>query len=105
MTEFVESALEFANFTFESNKVICYGLKNKAGGTTTILNFPSDGVADAFDRAFLRGRNFDIIHNGAQIICLTDYDTVMRKSDHDPRVRTLHYSRDYMMGTIAHMTC
>jgi hypothetical protein len=105
MTKFVESALEFANFTFERKKVVCYGLQNTAGGTTTILNFPSEHLADAFHEAFLLGRNFDIVHNGAQIICLTDYDTVMRRSDDDPRVRTLRYSRDYMMGTIAHMTC
>ena len=105
MAEFVESALEFANFTFEREKVVCYGLQNAGGRTTTILNFPSEHLADVFHEAFLLGRNFDIVHNGAQIICLTDYDTVMRRSDDDPRVRTLRYSRDYLMDTVAQMTC
>ena len=54
MAEFVESALEFANFTFERKKVVCYGLQNAAGGTTTILNFPSEGLADAFHERFCR---------------------------------------------------
>ena len=105
MTDFDESALEFANFIFDRKKVVCYGLQNAAGGTTTILNFPAEALADAFRGAFLQGRNFRIIQNGAQIICLADYDTVMRRSTADPRVQPLRYSRDYMMGTLSHMVC
>ena len=105
MSQFEESALEFANFVFDRKKVVVYGLQNTAGGTTTILNFPSEGLADAFRSAFLGGRNFRIIQNGAQVICLADYDTVMRRSAEDPRIQPLRYSRDYMMGTLSHMVC
>ncbi|EDM70313.1 hypothetical protein RAZWK3B_06472 [Roseobacter sp. AzwK-3b] len=105
MPQFDESALEFANFIFDRKKVVCYGLQNAAGGTTTILNFPTASLADAFRTAFLEGRNFRIVQNGAQIICLADYETVMRCSSDDPRVQPLRYSRDYMMGTLSHMVC
>ncbi|MEW9919111.1 hypothetical protein AB2B41_05830 [Marimonas sp. MJW-29] len=94
--------MEFADFTFEKQKVVCYGLLNNAGGTTTILNFSSAELADEFRATFLEDRDFRIIRNDAQLICLADYDTVMRRSDGDPRVRCLKYSRDFMMGTLAH---
>lgn len=103
MDSFQESTMEFADFIFERQKVVCYGLRNTAGGTTTILNFPSAALADSFRSAFLDNRNFRIVQNEAQLVCLADYDTVMRKSDDDPRVRYLHYSRDFMMGTLAHI--
>ena len=103
MPHFEESALEFANFVFDRKKVVVYGLQNTAGGTTTILNFPTETLADAFRAAYLSGRNFRIIQNGAQVICLADYEAVMRRTEDDPRVQPLRYSRDYMMGTMAHM--
>ena len=99
---FEESRVEYADFSFQRSKVICYGLLNTAGGATTILNFATDSLADEFSDAFLSDRSFQIVRNGAQLICLTDYDTVMRRSDQDPRVRHLCYSRDFMMGTLAH---
>lgn len=103
MQSYKESKLEFADFTFERQKVVCYGLLNNAGGSTTVLNFPSVTLADEFFDAFLRDRNFHVLKNDAQLICLADYDVVMRKSDSDPRVRYLNYSRDFMMGTMAHI--
>jgi hypothetical protein len=96
--------MEFADFTFERKKVACYGLQNNAGGTTTILNFPSVRLASDFRKAFLEGRKFRIIQNDAQLICFADYDTVVKNSDDDPRVCHLSYSRDFMMGTLAHVT-
>lgn len=104
MQSFDESTIEYADFAFERRKVVCYGLLNNAGGTTTVLNFPSVILADKFRDAFLRDRNFHIVQNDAQVICLADYDKVMRKSDADPRVRHLNYNRDFMMGTLAHVT-
>ena len=83
--------------------MVCYGLQNNAGGATTILNFTSSSMADAFRNAFLHKRSFEVLQNGAQLVCLTDYDTVMRKSDDDPRIRFLNYNRDFMMGTLAHL--
>ena len=103
MKSFGESTMEFANFTFERQKVVCYGLKNNAGGTSTVLNFPSAKLADVFCEAFLRKRNIQYVQNDAQLICLTDYDTVMQESEEDDRVRHLHYNRDFMMGTLAHV--
>lgn len=103
MQGYEESQMEFADFIFDRQKVVCYGLCNNAGGATTILNFPSVRMADAFREAYLRQRNFRIVQNEAQLICLTDYDTVMRRSEDDPRVRCLTYGRDYMMGTLAHV--
>ena len=41
MASFRESTVDYADFTFERQKVVCYGLQNNIGGTTTILNFPS----------------------------------------------------------------
>ena len=99
-----ESQVEFADFIFDRQKVVCYGLQNTAGGTATILNFPTPRLAAAFRRAYLGARSFQIIENEAKLICLADYDTVMRKSDDDPRVRALRYSRDFMMGTLAHLS-
>ena len=104
MKSFDESRIEYADFAFERKKVVCYGLLNTAGGATTVLNFPSANLADEFRDAFLRDRNFQILQNDAQVICLADYDTVMRKSDQDPRVRYLKYNRDFMMGTLSHAT-
>ena len=98
-----DSRVEFADFTFELQKVVCYGLQNSAGGTTTVLNFPSQRLAEQFRDAFLKGRNFKIVQNQAQLICLADYSSVMRGSDDDPRVRYLNYSRDFMSGTLAHV--
>lgn len=103
MYDFEESRVEFAHFAFDRQKVACYGLQNTAGGSTTVLNFPSRALADAFDTAFLRDRNFEILRNEAQIICLTDYDSVMRRSGDDPRIRHLNYNREFMMGTLAHV--
>ncbi len=103
MKSFDESKIEYADFAFECKKVVCYGLLNNAGGKTTVLNFPSVKLADDFCDAFLRDRSFKILQNNAQLICLTDYDTVMRKPDQDPRVRSLNYNRDFMMGTLAHV--
>lgn len=104
MQDFRESTMIFADFTFDRQKVVCYGLQNNAGGATTVLNFPSVTTADAFREAFLNQRNFQIVQNDAQLICLKDYDTVMRKSEDDPRVRWLNYNRDFMMGTLSHLT-
>ena len=104
MQDFEESAMEFADFTFERQKVVCYGLQNNAGGTTTIFNFPTARLADEFRGAFLRKRTFPIIQNDAQLVCLADYDRIMRPCEDDLRVRTLNYSRDYMMGTLAHVS-
>ena len=105
MKDFDESALEFANFIFDRKKVVCYGLQNAASARQTIINFPVETRSDAFRAPVLLGRNFRIIQNGAQIICLADYDTVMRRSAEDPRIQPLRYSRDYMMGTLSHMVC
>ncbi len=104
MHTFEESRVEYADFTFDRVKVVCYGMMNTAGGNTTILNFPSTALADEFRWAFLEDRNFHILQNDAQLICLADYDTVMRKPDQDPRVRPLKYSREFMMGTLDHCT-
>lgn len=104
MQSYRESTMLFADFNFERQKVVCYALQNNAGGTTTILNFPSERIADAFREAFLNKRNFQLVQNDAQLICLTDYDTVMRKSADDPRIRYLNYNRDFMMGTLAHVS-
>lgn len=104
MPSFRESTMEFADFNFDRQKVVCYALQNNAGGTTTILNFPSEKIAGNFREAFLHKRTFRLVQNGAQLICLTDYDTVMRKSADDPRIRYLNYNRDFMMGTLAHVS-
>lgn len=104
MQSFDESKVEYADFAFERSKVVCYGLVNNAGGSTTVLNFPSVKLADTFQETFLRDRSFQTLQNDAQVICLADYDTVMRKSDEDPRVRHLNYNRDFMMGTLKHVT-
>jgi hypothetical protein len=98
-----ESIVEFADFAFEREKVVCYGLQNNGGGTTTVFNFPSQQLAQSFREAFLCERNFKIVQNDAQLICFADYDRVMRKLDDDPRVRYLNYNRDFMMGTLAHI--
>lgn len=102
MASFEESRVEYADFAFERQKVVCYGLLNTAGGATTILNFPSAALAQTFCAAFLQHRGFRVLRNDAQVICLADYERVMRNSEHDPRVRSLKYSRDYMTGTLAH---
>lgn len=101
--DYGESTVEFADFTFDRQKAVCYGLQNNAGGTTTIINFASERLADRFRTAYLNELNIRIIQNEAQLICFADYDTVMRKSQDDPRVQSLHYNRDYMMGTLGHM--
>lgn len=103
MPSYRESTMEFADFTFERQKVVCYGLQNNAGGTTTILNFPSVDLANEFCEEFLDKRELRIIQNDAQLICLAEYDEVMRKADGDPRVRYLNYNRDFLMGTLAHV--
>ena len=103
MNGFDESIMEYASFMFERQKVVCYGLQNAAGGTTTVLNFPCPRLADQFQAAFLADRNFEIVQNQAQLLCMADYDTVMRRSDHDPRVKYLTYNREFMMGTLAHV--
>jgi len=103
MDGYSESKIEFADFFFERRKVVCYGLLNNAGGKTTVLNFNSTQLANEFRDAYLRERTFQIVQNDAQLICLTDYDTVMRRSEDDPRVRFLNYSRDFMKGTLAHL--
>lgn len=99
-----ESTVEFASFIFEQQKVACYGLLNNAGGNTTVLNFPSESAAVSFQTAFLKNRNFQLIQNDAQLICFADYETVIHKSEDDARVRHLSYSRDFMMGTLAHIS-
>ena len=103
MDTFGDSRIEYADFTFECSKVVCYGLLNRAGGTTTILNFQSVRLADLFEETFLTDRNFQVVRNEAQVICLTDYDTVMRKSGDDPRIRFMTHNRDFMTGTLAHL--
>lgn len=103
MTEFYESPMEYASFIYERSKVICYGLKNNAGGTVTVLNFVNNLLADQFKSDFLTDISFEVVHNQAQLLCLSDYDTVMRRSNSDPRVKYLHYNRDFMMGTLAHV--
>jgi hypothetical protein len=99
-----ESTVEFASFIFERQKVVCYGLLNNAGGNTTVLNFPSESAAVSFQLAFIDKQNFQLVQNDAQLICFADYETVMRKSEDDARVRHLNYSRDFMMGTLAHVS-
>ena len=101
--DYCESTVEFADFTFDRQKAVCYGLQNNAGGTTTIINFASERLADRFRNAYLRELNIKIIQNKAQLICFADYQTVMCKSNDDPRVQSLHYNRDYMMGTLSHL--
>ena len=103
MTEFYESPMEYASFIYERSKVICYGLKNNAGGTVTVLNFVDRILAEQFKVEFLTDRGFEVFHNQAQLVCLSDYDTVMRRSNNDPRVKYLHYNREFMMGTLAHV--
>ena len=85
MKDFEESLVEFADFSFDRQKVACYGLQNNAGGTTTVLNFPSVGLADEFREAFLCERTFQVLQNDAQVICFADYDTVMRRSNKTAR--------------------
>jgi len=103
MNGFDESMMEYASFLFERQKVVCYCLQNAAGGTTTILNFPCSELAGQFHAQFLGDRNFEVVHNQAQLLCMADYDTVVRKSDHDPRVKYLTYNREFMMGTLSHV--
>lgn len=103
MRDFQESTMEFATLIFERQKVVCYSLHNNAGGTMTVMNFPSQRLADDFRAAVLSDRNFLIVQNEAQIACMTDYDTVMRMSVDDPRIKPLTYSRDFMMGTLTHV--
>lgn len=103
MQGFQESTMEFATLVFETQKVVCYSLHNNAGGTMTVMNFPSRELADLFRATCLSDRNFQIIQNDAQIACMTDYDTVMRRSQDDPRIKSLTYSRDFMMGTLSHI--
>lgn len=104
MKSYQESTIEFASFIFEQQKVACYGLLNNAGGNTTVLNFPNERAAVSFQMAFLNNRNFQLIQNDAQLICFADYETVMHRSEDDARVRHLNYSRDFMMGTLAHVS-
>ena len=102
MPNFSESKIEYADFTFDRQKVVCYGLINTAGGKTTVLNFNSPDLAEEFQARYLTGDDIAAIRNGAQLICLVDYDNVMCSCENDPRVRCLTYSRDYMMGTLAY---
>ena len=104
MKSYQESTIEFGSFIFEGQKVACYGLLNNAGGNTTVLNFPNKSAAVSFQMAFLNNRNFQLMRNNAQLICFTDYETVMRRSEDDIRIRHLNYSRDLMMGTLAHIS-
>ena len=104
MKSYQESTIEFASFIFERQKVACYGLLNNAGGNTTVLNFPNESAAVSFQMTFLTNRNFQLIQNDAQLICFADYETVMHRADDDARVRHLNYSRDFMMGTLAHIS-
>lgn len=101
--DFEESKIEFADFSFDRQKVACYGLNNNAGGATTVLNFPSVLLADEFKEAYLEDRSFMVAQNKAQIVCFADYETVMRRSDEDARVRLLQYNRDFMMGSLAQL--
>lgn len=103
MLNFDESKVEYADFAFERRKVVCYGLLNTAGGATTVLNFPTTTLARQFRDAFLRDRSFKTVENDAQLICFADYDTVMRRSEQDPRIRHLRYNREFMMGTLSHV--
>lgn len=103
MQGFNESKIEYADFVFDRKKVACYGMINNAGGSTTVLNFPSIELADEFRGAFLADRSFPFFRNLAQLICLADYDTVMHESDNDPRVRYLNYNRNFMLGTLDHV--
>jgi hypothetical protein len=103
MNGFDESMMEYASFLFERQKVVGYCLQNAAGGTITILNFSSPELARQFKMTFLSDRNFEVVRNQAQLLCLADYDTVMRKSDYDPRVKYLTYNREFMMGTLSHV--
>lgn len=103
MRSFDESTMEFATMIFETQKVVCYGLHNSAGGTITVMNFPSLRLANKFRDTVLTQQNFRIVQNDAQLVCMADYDTVMCNSDQDPRIKPLTYSRDFMMGTPAHV--
>jgi hypothetical protein len=103
MNSFDESSMEYASFLFEGQKVVAYCLQNSAGGTATILNFPASELARQFQMTFLADRNFEVLHNQAQLLCITEYATVMRTSDHDPRVKYLTFSRDYLTGTLSHI--
>ena len=103
MPSYRESTMEFADFRFERQKVVCYGLNNNSGGATTVLNFPSARLANQFRESYLNDGGFETIQNAAQIICLADYDTVMQSSEDDPKVRCLNYNRDFLMGTLAHV--
>ena len=103
MNGFDESLMEYASFLFERQKVVCYCLQNTAGGTTTILNFQNSKLAAQFHAQFLADRNFEVVHNQAQLLCMADYDTVMRRSARDPRVKYLTYNREFMMGTLSHV--
>jgi len=80
MNGFDESMMEYASFLFERQK-----------------------VAGQFHAQFLADRNFEVVQNQAQLLCMADYDTVVRKSDHDPRVKYLTYNREFMMGTLSHV--
>ena len=95
--------MEYASFIYERSKVNCYGLNNNADGTVTVLNFVDRTLAKQFKAEFLTDRGFEVFHNQAQLVCLSDYDTVMRRSDNDPRVKYPHYKREFMMGTLAHV--
>ena len=68
-----------------------------------IFNFPCSKLAAQFHEQFLADRNFEVVHNQAQLLCMADYYTVMHRSDRDPRVKYLSDNREFMMGTLSHV--
>lgn len=103
MASFCESLLEHATFEFDRHMVVAYGMVNEAGGRASVLNFGSPEQAAAFAEEFLSGRDFVVIRNESQLLCLAGLDAVMDTADNNQRIRPRTYCRDALTGTVRHL--
>jgi len=103
MASFCESLLEHATFEFDRDMVVAYAMINEAGGKVSVLNFGSAEQAAGFSQEFLSGRDFVVIRNESQLVCLAGLDTVMETVDSSQRVRPRTYCRDALTGTVRHL--
>lgn len=103
MAKFCESLLEHATFEFDRDMVVAYGMINESGGQVSVLNFGSAIQAAGFADCFLSDRDFVVIRNESQLVCLAGLDCVLATVDSSQRVRPRTYCRDALTGTVRHL--